>query len=126
MLDDFLGQDFWGWEVFGVFQGFVFEPEDIKVGFVTGNEFVVGEGFPAVNLFRFAAFAAVFGLEYLDEFLKIVKFEAAYNLAPIMRMRIIVMWRKKSLIGPIINIANPRFIDDLNVISFNSVIFCIL
>ena len=71
MLYDLLGQDFGGWEVFGVFQGFVFEPEDVEVGFVAGDEFVVGKGFPAVDFLGFAAFAAVIRLVALYEFIEV-------------------------------------------------------
>ena len=41
VVDDFLGDDVGIGEIGGVFEGIVFEPEDVEAGFVAGNEFVV-------------------------------------------------------------------------------------
>ena len=54
-----------------ILQRLVPQPEDVEVGFVAGDEFVVGEGFPAVDFFGFAAFATVFGFVALDEIIKV-------------------------------------------------------
>ena len=50
-IDDFGGELGRGREVFGVFEGLVFEPEDVEVGFVSRDDFVVGEFIEAVGFF---------------------------------------------------------------------------
>ena len=51
LLNNFLRQYFWCGQVFSVFQGFILEPEDVEVGFVAGDEFVVSEEFPTFDFF---------------------------------------------------------------------------
>jgi hypothetical protein len=45
--DDFLGDDVGIGKIGGVFEGIIFESEDVEVGFVAGDEFVVVVGAPA-------------------------------------------------------------------------------
>ena len=47
VVDDFLGDDVGVGKIGGVFEGVVFEPEDVEAGFVAGDEFVVVIGAPA-------------------------------------------------------------------------------
>ena len=49
--DDFDGEDAGFGQIGGIFKGFVFKPEDIKVGFVALDEFVVGEALEAPGFF---------------------------------------------------------------------------
>ena len=55
----FLLRFVWGWQVFGVFEAFVFEPENVQVGFVSLHQLGVCEGFEA---FCWFAVVAVLGL----------------------------------------------------------------
>ncbi|MBI2349924.1 MAG: hypothetical protein HYV00_00295 [Deltaproteobacteria bacterium] len=41
VFDDFLGQDVGIGKVVGFFDAFIFEPEDVEAGLVTGDEFLV-------------------------------------------------------------------------------------
>ena len=58
VFDDFGGEGVGGGEVGGVFEAFVAEPEDVKAGFVAGDDFVVGVGAPT-------AFGSLFGPQRL-------------------------------------------------------------
>ena len=68
------GQDFGFGQVFGVFQAFILEPEDVQVRLVAGGKGVVVEGLEA---FRLLALAAVGGVEAGDKVLQVGKLQRA-------------------------------------------------
>ncbi|MGP1678768.1 MAG: hypothetical protein ACTS6J_16630, partial [Burkholderiales bacterium] len=47
VVDDFLRNHFGRWQVVGVGERMVPEPEDVEAGFVAGDEFVIGVRAPA-------------------------------------------------------------------------------
>jgi len=59
VLGDFRCQNFRGWEVFCVFEAFVFEPENIQVSLVSLGQLGVGEGFEVVCWFAVVAVLCV-------------------------------------------------------------------
>jgi hypothetical protein len=60
---DNLGGELGGWgEVFGVFEGFVIATEDVEIGFVSGDDFVVRESLEAVSFLALCYFAGFIAL----------------------------------------------------------------
>jgi hypothetical protein len=66
VIDDFLGDDVGVGKVGRVFEGVIFEPEDVEAGFVSGNELAIVIGSPTaigflVGLGGFAVVAVASG-----------------------------------------------------------------
>jgi hypothetical protein len=68
IFHDFGGDDVWCREICGVFEGVVFEPEDVDVDLVAFGEVVVGE---ALEALAFDALVAVLGVIAGDEVVEV-------------------------------------------------------
>ena len=68
ILHDLGGDDVGRGKIGGVFEGFVFEPEDVEVDLVAFDEVVVGE---ALEAFALCALVAVLGVIAGDEVVEV-------------------------------------------------------
>ena len=71
VFHDLGGDDVGGWEIGAVFQGFIFEPENVEVYLVAFDEVVVGE---ALETFALRTLVAVLGVIAGNEVVQVGSF----------------------------------------------------
>jgi hypothetical protein len=80
VFHDFSRDDVWRPEIGGVFEGFVFAPEDVEIDLVAFDQVIIGEAFESL---AFGALVAVFGVITGDEIIEVTAARrAAWRCAP--------------------------------------------